>query len=45
MTAALEKARRAGLLKAHAPTLAYHRQEPYWASSPGVMTDCYVEAR
>jgi hypothetical protein len=42
---AVDEARRAGLLAQHAPTLAYHRQEPYWASSPGVMTDCAVEGR
>jgi subtilisin family serine protease len=45
MSAALEAARSAGLLATYAPTLAYHKQEPYWASSPGVMTDCYVESR
>jgi hypothetical protein len=45
VSAALEAARRAGLLAKHSPTLAYHKQEPYWASSPAVMTDCFVEGR
>jgi hypothetical protein len=42
---AADDARRAGLLVKHAPTLAYHKHEPYWASSPAVMTDCVVEGR
>ena len=42
---ALDDARQAGLLAKHRPTLAYHRQEPYWASSPAIMTDCAVEGR
>jgi hypothetical protein len=42
---AVDDARRAGLLVKHAPTLAYHKHEPYWASSPAVMTDCVVEGR
>jgi hypothetical protein len=42
---AIEAARRAGLLAKHVPTLAYHKQEPYWASSPAVMTDCALEGR
>ena len=42
---AIEEARAKGLLAKHAPTLAYHKQEPYWASSPAVMTDCALEGR
>ncbi len=43
MSAALEAARRNGLLARYSPCLNYHKQEPYWATSPRVMTDCYVE--
>jgi hypothetical protein len=42
---AIGAARRADLLTKHGPTLAYHKQEPYWASSPAVMTDCVVDGR
>ena len=42
---ALDDARQAGRLAKHRPTLAYHRQEPYWASSPAMTTDCAVEGR
>jgi hypothetical protein len=43
VTKALDVARRDGLLARLSPWLLYHKQEPYWASSPGVMTDSFVE--
>jgi hypothetical protein len=43
VTKALDDARKRGLLARYSPCLVYHKQEPYWASSPGVMTDSYVE--